>query len=310
MVDNNALIVYNSSRVLLLEELSLNKFIGFFAVLLCTGMFCACGESIPDVVPDDTTVVASSAEYEGGIAVTTADIDITESTIAVSEDTIVVDDIDPDNGNNYVAEPPLSELDLSIAVPDFLDEEQQLLYRRAKNVYRHLFGNVTINVEYLETLDYPLSDYVYDTNDMGWIYLHSQGRYQNWNDFMELVLSVFTEDFFLVKNKNNLFIERGGKLTFLDAAGGGSQYYNSYFQDEFELISESDTEIVFYVIGHYSQIRPYVNESYEERDQRIMNSWEYTDKFTIRMVLTQSGWRFDEFYDAEIDERNDSYFNS
>ena len=34
-------------------------------------------------------------------------------------------------------EPPLQEEDWAIAVPDFLTEEQQLLYRRASNLYCH-----------------------------------------------------------------------------------------------------------------------------------------------------------------------------
>ncbi len=34
-------------------------------------------------------------------------------------------------------EPPLQEEDWAIAVPDFLTEEQQLLYRRTSNLYCH-----------------------------------------------------------------------------------------------------------------------------------------------------------------------------
>lgn len=240
----------------------------------------------------ETAVVSTTAEPE-----TTADIP--ETTAQESAQVVSAPE-----SEWLMNEPPLSEAELVESVPDFLDEDQQLLYRRAKNVYEHLFGPATIAVEYYETSNYQLSEYTYEENERGWRYLASQGRYRDWDDFMRLVLSVFTEDFFLERN-NGIYIERDGKLTFLDAAAGGSQYYNPNFQDEFELLSKSDDEIVFDVIGHYSQIHPYANESYEERDRRVAEGWEFTDRFTIRMVNTESGWRFDEFYSAAADERTE-----
>ena len=277
----------------------------------------ACGKYIPrdDIVTAEVseqsaeqTTTESTDMTETAVVSTTAEpetsADIPETT--AQESVRVVSDPESEWLMN---EPPLSEAELAESVPDFLDEDQQLLYRRAKNVYEHLFGPATIAVEYYETLDYPLSEYTYEENERGWRYLVSQGRYRDWDDFMRLVLSVFTEDLFLERN-NGIYIERDGKLTFLDAAAGGSQYYNPNFQDEFELLSKSDDEIVFDVIGHYSQIHPYANESYEERDRRVAEGWEFTDRFTIRMVNTESGWRFDEFYNPGIDERTSYYFNA
>ena len=276
--------------------------------------FYACGKYIPrdDIVTAEVseqsaeqTTTESTDMTETAVVSTTAELETTADIPETTTQESARVETDPES-EWLMNEPPLSEAELAESVPDFLDEDQQLLYRRAKNVYEHLFGPATIAVEYYETSNYQLSEYTYEENERGWRYLVSQGRYRDWDDFMQLVLSVFAEDFFLERN-DGIYIERDGKLTFLDAAAGGSQYYNPNFQDEFELLSKSDDEIVFDVIGHYSQIHPYANESYEERDRRVAEGWEFTDRFTIRMVNTESGWRFDEFYSAAADERAEKY---
>lgn len=244
----------------------------------------------------ETAVVSTTDEPE-----TSADIPETTA----QESVRVVSDPESEWLMN---EPPLSEAELAESVPDFLDEDQQLLYRRAKNVYEHFFGCVTFFSEYLETIrSTQTQNDVYSYDDENGYYLYSRGRYKNWDDFMRLMRSVFTEDFFLKKNKKDIYIEDNGRLVFHSLGRGGAQYYNDNFQDEFELLSKSDDEIVFDVIGHYSQIHPYANESYGERDRRVKEGWEFTDRFTIRMVNTESGWRFDEFYSAATDERAEKY---
>ena len=129
----------------------------------------------------------------------------------------------------------------------------------------------------------------------------AQGRYRNWEDFILLVNSVFTEEFFSSRNTDPAFIEYNGKLAFLDAARGREPHYNYNFDDKFELVSKSDTEIVFNLIAHYSYAYPKKGETFDERDARCAAGWEWTGRFTIRMVLTDSGWRFDEFYHPTSD---------
>lgn len=249
-------------------------------------------ESESTTADAETAAVSTTAEPE-----TSADIPETTTQESTQNET------DPES-EWLMNEPPLSEAELAESVPDFLDEDQQLLYRRAKNVYEHFFGCVTFFSEYLETMrSTQTQNDVYSYDDENGYYLYSRGRYKNWDDFMRLMRSVFTEDFFLKKNRKDIYIEDNGRLVFHSLGKGGVQYYNDNFQDEFELLSKSDDEIVFDVIGHYSQIHPYANESYEERDRRVKKGWELTDRFTVRMVNTESGWRFDEFYSAATDER-------
>ena len=44
-------------------------------------------------------------------------------------------------------------------------------------------------------------------------------------------------------------------------------------------------------------------ETFEQRDQRLLNGWEYTVDFTIKLVRTADGWRFDHFNSTAADEK-------
>ncbi len=247
------------------------------------------------------------SDYSEDISAENSDSISTDNTYDTHDETAETTATHYPTDNATSAEPPLSEAELTMPVPTFLTEEQQMLYRRAVNVYSHVFSVSTRFVEYKETLDYQLGEYEHFETEYGWKRSISQGRYQNWDDFTRLVLSVFTEDFFNAKNTmapNRLwYTEHNGKLSFVDADRGGPQYYNYNFEDEFELVSMSDNEIIFNIIGHYSYKYPKPYESFEERDARVAAGWEMTDKFTVRMVMTEFGWRFDEFCVPDIDER-------
>lgn len=188
-------------------------------------------------------------------------------------------------------EPPLEEADMAVAVPDFLTPEQQDLYRRALNLRLHLMGS---DIEYGQvSVDYEqvtIGDYTY---------LVSQGRYSDWDDFDAVVHSVFTERFWnefnLFDGKNALYTEHDGKLCFLDTSIGGGYYYTTGIPDEFRLDTQTDSGITFTLIGHYNDL----GGGTGEREQR---GYDYTLEFPIKMVLTDNGWRFDEFHCALIEE--------
>lgn len=199
-------------------------------------------------------------------------------------------------------EPPLSNADLAIAVPEFLTSEQQELYRRAYSLYEHLLGD---SIEYAETLDEPLGNY--ETVTVGDnTYLVSQGRYADWSYFDAVIHSVFTDAFWEKRNDANsgysLHIEHNGKHCFLDTSIGMGYYYNENFPDEFRLDKQTDQSIEFTLIGHYSPVWPRNGENPEQRDERRSREYDYTLEFPIRMVLTDSGWRFDEFHTSLVDE--------
>lgn len=210
---------------------------------------------------------------------------------------------------DFDAEPPLDEFSVSIAVPDFLTEEQQDLYRRAHCLYQNMFGGDTTAVDFnfpaVESVEWeePIEGF-FTVGD--WSYLPAQGRYQRWADFDGMVHSVFTHRFWESKNIFSdglpIYREFNGRLGIMDLGRGSGYYYNKSFPDEFRLDRETEKEISFTLIGHYSPVWPREGETYEERDARREREYEYTLEFPIRMVLTQDGWRFDEFHSALADE--------
>lgn len=204
---------------------------------------------------------------------------------------------------NVADEPPLDTRSLSIAVPDFLDEEQQLLYRRAYCVYSHLFGGDTGEVNVWQEGDkYP--DGMNDVEHNGMFYTKACGRYATWADFNALVHSVFTDEFWNQLNgsaDSGVFININGSLHFIWASRG-MYYYNDNVPDKFELISKEENEITFTLIGHYSS--PWPEGGIAEGNQHLSNEFDYTIEFPIKMVRTQNGWRFAEFHSAIADQKS------
>lgn len=197
-------------------------------------------------------------------------------------------------------EPPMSESDLAYPLPDFLSNEQQLLLQRAQSIYCRLFGAETLRVEYIDDPDYVWEPY--DTVLVnGDNYLISQGRYQAWEDFSALIFSTFTDGFWNALN-NNTYIEYDEKLAFRDLGRGGSDSYNFYFPDEFELVKSSEREICFHVISHHSFMLQKRGETTAEYEARVKDGFEYTKTTQVTMVLTDNGWRFSDYSNLRVDD--------
>lgn len=196
--------------------------------------------------------------------------------------------IDPAN------EPPLQEADWAIAVPDFLTEEQQLLYRRANNLYSH--AKLGSDIEYVGN---NIDLFQYETVQIGEdSYYVSKGPYQNWDDFRAVISSVFTEDYWKRFTDNTSLREYNGQLCFLDTAMGVGYFYDKTSTDTFRLESKTDTEIHFTLIGHYAErwTQDEINTTGEELHY-------YTLEFPMLLILTENGWRFDEFHSALLEEQ-------
>lgn len=212
---------------------------------------------------------------------------------------------------DFSQEPPLDEYSASIAVPDFLTEEQQRLYKRAHCLYLNLFGVTSANVDRLGRLGVAPRQSESDTvviDDM--TYTVSHGRYRKWAEFDALVHAAFTDKFWDEHNNSVsavgepwvLFREYNGMLCYLETEKGQGYWYNESFPDEFRLEKQTEDEISFTLIGHYSPVWPREGETSEERTARREREYEYTLEFPMRMVLTENGWRFDEFHSGLVDE--------
>ena len=197
---------------------------------------------------------------------------------------------------------PLDEYAQAAPVPDFLDEDQQLLYRQMYMMYTRLFGATS---EYADSWPghYVSHSGIEPVDYNGTRYLPAVGLYANWSDFEQAVLSVFTQDFWKSKNEQatyTTYVNIDGTMHYLDWARG-SYGYNENFPETFRLVSQTDDAIEFIMTGYYSEPYPAEGESSEDRDARLKAGWEYSIEFPMRMVRTERGWRFDEFHSAHTD---------
>lgn len=198
----------------------------------------------------------------------------------------------------------------AVTVPDFLNEEQQEQYRFAHYLYGRMFGGDTTAVEELFPLVHvPLEGYedayTYESVEYGdyGYYYRSTVPYA---DFDAAVRSVFTDDFWETRSGiadgTPIYADLDGTLIMLELSRGAGYFYNENFPDEFRLEEQTEDKISFTLIGHYSPVWPEEGETYEERDARLLDRYEYTHEFPITMVLTDKGWRFDAFHTALADE--------
>ena len=262
----------------------MKNIVSLIITALALSALCACGEIPQDEPPTidgaepstEQTTAESTAEPE-----TSADIpEITtqESAQVVTEEVW------------FDAEPPLSEAIMTLlAVPDFLDEDQQLLYRRARSIFVVFNGYPEIVEEYpcenVLGIPYEERSVYIPSGDYQEHYIRACGRYQKWDDFYAMGVSIFTEEYFARLSRNFLNID--GNTYFLDAAKGGAfGYMPELTPDTFELVSKTDSEIEFNVVGHY-----YSTWNPETADPSTIT----TQSFPIRMDLTDKGWRFSLF---------------
>ena len=175
--------------------------------------------------------------------------------------------------------------------PDFLTEEQQTLYRKANTAYKQFslytdgFGSTEYN---------PVTVEEYDNS-----FCVGNGSITTWNDFETAMLGLFTPDYLEALNINiNVlgdgttyryvhFADYQGQLAFSDGARGSNITYLG--PDTFELISQTEDEIRFYVIGTYQD---YV----ENEAGELVQEGEITQrKYEIVLTHTETGWRFSQF---------------
>lgn len=175
------------------------------------------------------------------------------------------------------SEPPLTEEDWDEPLPDFLDEEQQALYLRAKAIFP-VFSGDTTNIDSLFGGEAGGESFEQD----GVRYCISTGRYRQWADFMEMMRSIFTEEYIAeltgAETDSPAFFEKDGLLCYLEGARGSRFGYQE--SDEFQLTEETEEEVSFDLIGHYLPVG---------------GGEIYTESYPIRMVRTEAGWRIAEF---------------
>ncbi|MDE7170820.1 MAG: hypothetical protein K2O11_02950, partial [Oscillospiraceae bacterium] len=192
-----------------------------------------------------------------------------------------------------------------LPIPDFLDEEQQLLYRQAYVLYSRLFGFTNDNADFWSEAGDNLLPPAEEVRRGGLTYTAARGLYGLWDDFERAVLSVFTRESWDAKNTFDdngtaAYINVDGRMYyFIFGRSGGN--YNGNFPETFRLVERTDNTISFIMTAYYSNAYPLEGETYADVDARMAAGWEYSIDFPMRMVKTADGWRFDEFHRAETD---------
>ena len=125
-------------------------------------------------------------------------------------------------------EPPLTEKDLEKPVPDFLNENQQLLFRRAKSVYSRLFSGSS-GIAYGDVDGFGNEYENFKINGITYI-SNTTGRYRNYKDFEKLIKSIFVVEFWDVRNTESfrnktypMYTNCDGKLCYIDFMGSGGK---------------------------------------------------------------------------------------
>lgn len=187
----------------------------------------------------------------------------------------------------------------TVPLSDILDEEQIALFEQAEELFLLLFGGDTEKIDFLPGWEeFPATDpEKWEYN--GWTYSAVRGYYADWETFIAGIRAVSTDRWWAERNErdpgNPGYIEHDGRTYHLHASMGGNDH-NDNFPDLYRLDGRTEDVISFTIIGHYSDFYPQEGETEEERDRRVATTYDYTLEFPIRLVLTEEGWRFDEYY--------------
>ena len=216
-------------------------------------------------------------------------------------------------GVNYFPGIPVDPA-VNVSVPWFLDMDQQRRYQWTYSLYSHLFGADTSAIDEWgwsgpEALP-PAEPVEVD----GYTYVPSTGMYARWEHLEAAALSVFTPEFWQARNTwldndgnpHQTFLNVDGRTYYLDGARG-STGRDPYFPDTFHLLQQTESELSFVLVGRYSETLPLEGESEEAREARLKDNWEEYIGFPMKLVLTENGWRFDEFHVTDTDNALEPY---
>lgn len=187
---------------------------------------------------------------------------------------------------SYMAtEPPLNEWALKQPIPEFLNEEQRQLFLHAYCAHSTFLCGYPAGID-----SFPLADgsepdvYSYETVEIdGETYTLAHGRYRQWKDFQTMMDGLFTSEYQSqeISWDHAFRSTEDGLLCYLDTGIGSDPFYQGNETDTYELVSQTEDEIRFNLIGHYTEW-DYEKEVWGEP---------YTVPHLIRMVRTDRGWR-------------------
>lgn len=195
--------------------------------------------------------------------------------------------------------PYLSSQDLQVPVPDFLTDEQKLLYLRAYKMMLIRIGTYAIDDTQYFPCDNPDTTRTYtDTISVdGYEYTPALNYYRQWDSFYSTLRSIFTESFldsdYLSSDGVTYFRPIAGNMYYISTERGFDPGYN---QDstlmDFSLREDTPDKIVIQVTATYA-----IDESSSQafRQAVLDGLISNTKNYSITLVRGDDGWRFSQF---------------
>lgn len=168
-------------------------------------------------------------------------------------------------------------------LPDFLTEEQKILYKQADAIFP-CFNGDSMGADFFVLHKGESVSCKAVEADNGYDYMPVIGKYHKWENFRNMILNVFTEELFQTLNCGSnfdTFIEIDGNTYNIFADKGcGDEYYTDY-----ELLSMTEEEVRFQATYHYDY-------GTDNLDEQI-----FPKQLTAEFILqnTENGWRFSKF---------------
>lgn len=196
-------------------------------------------------------------------------------------------------------EPYLSSQDLQVPVPDFLTDEQKLLYLRAYKMMLIRIGTYAIDDTQYFPCDNPDTTRTYtDTISVdGYEYTPALNHYRQWDSFYSTLRGIFTEGFldsdYLSFDGVTYFRPIEGNMYYISTERGFDPGYNQDSTSmDFTLQEETPNKIVIQVTATYA-----IDESSSQafRQAVLDGLISNTKNYSITLVRSDDGWRFSQF---------------
>lgn len=196
-------------------------------------------------------------------------------------------------------EPYLSSQDLQVPVPDFLTDEQKLLYLRAYKMMLIRIGTYAIDDTQYFPCDNPDTTRTYtDTISVdGYEYTPALNHYRQWDSFYSTLRGIFTEGFldsdYLSFDGVTYFRPIEGNMYYISTECGFDPGYNQDSTSmDFTLQEETPDKIVIQVTATYA-----IDESSSQafRQAVLDGLISNTKNYSITLVRSDDGWRFSQF---------------
>lgn len=201
--------------------------------------------------------------------------------------------------SNIKDEPYLSSQDLQVPVPDFLTDEQKLLYLRAYKMMLIRIGTYAIDDTQYFPCDNPDTTRTYtDTISVdGYEYTPALNHYRQWDSFYSTLRGIFTEGFldsdYLSFDGVTYFRPIEGNMYYISTERGFDPGYNQDSTSmDFTLQEETPDKIVIQVTATYA-----IDESSSQafRQAVLDGLISNTKNYSITLVRSDDEWRFSQF---------------